>query len=176
VARCCHSCSRQGCWSPRRLNSVSVLAFALGIGIVAGLRSLTAPAAVSWAAHLGWLDLQGSPLAFMASTAAVIVFSILALVEYVGDLLPQTPRRTRPLPLVARIVMGGLCGAALCVSANQSILFGAVLGGVGGVIGAFAGYQARKRLVSGLEVKDAVIAVAEDLVALGLAYIVVSPQ
>jgi uncharacterized membrane protein len=29
------------------------------IGIIAGLRSLTAPTVVSWAAHLGWLNLSG---------------------------------------------------------------------------------------------------------------------
>ena len=30
---------------------------ALLIGVVAGLRTMTAPAAVSWAAYLGWLPL-----------------------------------------------------------------------------------------------------------------------
>ena len=33
------------------MNDPSVLLLAVAIGIVAGLRSLTAPAAVSWAAH-----------------------------------------------------------------------------------------------------------------------------
>ena len=44
--------------------SIYVLAFL--IGVVAGLRAMTAPAAVSWAARLGWLNLQGTPLAFWA--------------------------------------------------------------------------------------------------------------
>ncbi len=158
------------------MNTDSVLALAVGIGIVAGLRSLTAPAAVSWAAHLGWLDLGGSPLAFIGSTPAVVILSLLAAGEYVADLLPKTPRRTMPAPLIARIVMGGLSGAALCVSASQSLLAGAVLGGIGGVIGAFAGYEARRRLVNGLKVKDAVIAIPEDLVAIALAYFIVSPR
>ena len=68
--------------------------FAAAIGFVAGLRSLTAPAAVSWAVHLGWLNLQGSPLAFMGSTAAVAIFTFLALAELVADKLPMTPNRT----------------------------------------------------------------------------------
>ncbi len=150
-----------------------VLALAAGIGIVAGLRSLTAPAVVSWAAHLGWLNLQGSPLAFMGSTAAVAIFSLLAMTEYVGDVLPRTPKRTSPLPLIARIVMGGLSGACLCASANQSLLAGAFLGGTGGLMGAFSGYEARKRLVNGLKVKDVFIAIPEDLLAIGFAYILV---
>jgi uncharacterized membrane protein len=68
--------------------------FALGIGFAAGLRSLTPPAAVAWAAHLGWLNLNNSPLAFMGSIIAVVIFSILALVELFFDLQPQTPKRT----------------------------------------------------------------------------------
>lgn len=153
-----------------------LVAFALGIGFVAGLRALTAPAVVCWAARLGWLNLQGSPLAFMGSTAAVAVFSLAAVGEFVNDLLPKTPPRTAPAPLIARIVMGGLSGACLCASAQQSLLVGAVLGGIGGVIGAFAGYQARLRLVNALKVKDAIIAVSEDVAAVVLAYFFVSAR
>ncbi|MGZ8392071.1 MAG: DUF4126 family protein [Gemmatimonadales bacterium] len=152
---------------------MSFLPLALGIGFVAGLRSLTAPSAVSWAAHLGWLDLHGSSLAFMGSTAAVIILSVLAVAEYVADVLPQTPNRTSPGPLLARIVMGGLAGACISVSAGHSWLAGAVTGGIGGVIGAFAGYQIRRRLVSGTKVKDAVVGVSEDLLAIGLAFLFV---
>ena len=158
------------------MNITYALALALGIGIVAGLRSLTAPAVVSWAAYLGWLNLQGSPLAFMGSTAAVVIFSLLALGEYVADLLPQTPKRTTPGPLLARILTGGLSGACLCASAGQSLVAGAVLGGIGSVIGAFAGYQARTRLVRGLKVQDMLIAIPEDLVAIGLASFLVFLQ
>ena len=147
---------------------------AFGIGIVAGLRTFTAPAAVSWAAHLGWLNLQGSPFAFMGSTVAVAILSLAAIGEYVNDVLPRTSSRTKPGPLVARIFTGGLSGACLCASAHQSLIVGAVLGAAGGVIGAFAGYQARIRLVSGLKVKDIFIAIPEDLVAIAIGYCLVS--
>ncbi|WP_425993766.1 hypothetical protein [Caulobacter sp. DWR1-3-2b1] len=36
---------------------MSFYLLALLIGVVAGLRAMTAPAAISWAAHLGWLPL-----------------------------------------------------------------------------------------------------------------------
>ena len=150
-----------------------VFALAVGIGFVAGLRSMTAPAVVSWAAHLGWLNLEGSRLAPMGSTAAVAIWSILALIEYVVDQLPTTPKRTALGPLVARIVMGGLCGACLCISENQSPWVGAVLGAIGGVMGAYAGYEARKGLVKSLNVKDAFVAIPEDLVAIGLGTLIV---
>lgn len=66
------------------MNSGFALLLALGIGVVAGLRSMTAPAIVAWAAHLGWINLAGSHLAFMGSTWAVGIFTLGALAEFVA--------------------------------------------------------------------------------------------
>jgi uncharacterized membrane protein len=152
------------------LNYVFLLA--LGIGIVAGLRSLTAPAVVAWGAHLNWLNFHDSALAFMGSTTAVAIFSLLAIGELIADKLPATPKRTAPAPLIARIITGGLCGACLCAAAAKALLAGALVGGIGGVIGAFLGYNIRRRL--DLHIKDVVVAVCEDVVAVGLALFLVS--
>jgi uncharacterized membrane protein len=151
-----------------------VFVFAFGIGIVAGLRSLTAPAVVAWSAYLNWLNLHGSPLVFMGSTAAVAIFSLLAIGELIADKLPTMAKRTAPAPLIARIITGGLCGACLCAAAGKLLIVGALLGGMGGVIGAFVGYAVRKRLVNNLHIKDFVVAVCEDALAVGLALLLVS--
>lgn len=151
-----------------------IFAFALGLGFATGLRSLTPPAVVAWAAHLGWLNLGNSPLAFMGSTIALIIFSLLAVVELISDLLPQTPKRTAAAPLTARILLGGLCGACISAANNQTLIIGAVLGAVGGVIGAFAGYEIRRKLVSALNIKDIFIALLEDVVTIGLACLLVT--
>jgi uncharacterized membrane protein len=151
-----------------------VFALALGIGFVAGLRSLTAPAVVAWGAHLGWLNLHGSPLAFMGSTIALVIFSVLATGELIADKLPKIPKRTDVAPFLARIVTGGLCGACLFAAAGRLPVAGALLGGTGGAIGAFLGYELRRRLVNNLHIKDFVVAVCEDLFAIGLALFLVS--
>jgi uncharacterized membrane protein len=151
-----------------------VFAFAIGIGVVAGLRSLLAPASVAWGVRLGWLHLHDTPLGFIESNVAVAIFSLLALGELVADLLPQTPKRTDLAPLLVRMLSGGFCGACLCASANRSLAMGAALGAVGGLIGAFAGYEIRKRLVTQLKIKDLFVALSEDLIALGLAWFFVS--
>jgi uncharacterized membrane protein len=96
-----------------------VLLLAFLIGVVAGLRSLTAPALVSWAAHRSWLNLNNTPLSFMGSTVAVVIFTLLAVVELVADQLPSTPSRTAPPGLIARIVLGGLSGAGLALSGRS---------------------------------------------------------
>jgi uncharacterized membrane protein len=152
------------------------LLLAFAIGFVAGLRTMTAPAAVSWGAWLGWLNLDGSPLSFMGSGLTATIFTTLAVVEYVTDLLPSTPNRTGVGPLFVRMLMGGLAGAGLSLSSGQGFIAGAVLGGVGAVVGAFAGYEIRKRLVSRLKVKDAFVAISEDLVAIVLAYWIVTSR
>ena len=151
-----------------------VLLLAFLIGVVCGLRSLTAPAVVAWAAHLDWIHLNKTPLSFMGSTSGVAIFTLLAVVELVADPLPSTPSRTKPPGLIARIVLGALCGAAIAVSASQSIAIGALLGAAGGVVGAFVGYQARTRLVRALKVPDLVIALLEDAVAIGAGFFIVS--
>ncbi len=155
---------------------MNVFVSALCIGIVAGLRAFTAPALVSWAAHLGWIHLEGTPLAFMGSKIAVIIFTLVACVEYVTDQLPKTPARTVPQQLIARIITGGLSGACLGRLGGASLAVGACMGIIGALIGTYGGYHARKALVSGLKVKDIVIAIPEDLVAIGLAYFLVSPR
>jgi uncharacterized membrane protein len=151
------------------MNSGFVISLlALGIGMVAGLRSLTAPAVVAWAAHLGWINLQHSSLSFMGSIWAVGIFTVLALVEFVADQLPSTPARTAAVGLSARIVTGGLCGACLATAGDASPWLGALAGALGGIAGAFGGYHTRVGLVRALRVPDVAIAVPEDLLAIVL--------
>ena len=90
------------------MNTSTIFILALAIGVIAGLRAMTAPAVVSWAAHLKWLDLQHSSLAFLGSTVAVYILTAAAIVELGVDKLPQTPRRTEAVGLIARFALGGL--------------------------------------------------------------------
>jgi uncharacterized membrane protein len=149
------------------MTSATILCLACGIGVIAGLRSLTAPAVASWAARLAWINLQGTHLAFMGSLPAVWILSLLAVGELVNDKLPATPSRTAPLPLAGRIVLGALAAATLTAGAGGSAVAGAAAGIVGALAGTFGGYQARTRLVRALGVPDIVVALLEDLVAVG---------
>ena len=113
------------------MDSGFALFLAFGIGVVAGLRSMTAPAIVAWAAHLGWISLSGSHLAFMGSAWAVGIFTLGALAEFVADQLPTTAARTTAGPLAARIVMGSLTGACLGTAGGASLWLGALIGAIG---------------------------------------------
>jgi uncharacterized membrane protein len=156
------------------MNSGFALLLAFAIGVVCGLRSMTAPAVVAWAAHLGWIHLSGTPLSFMGSTWAVAIFTVGALFEFVADQLPTTPARTAAVPLFARIAMGLLTGACLGAAGGAVFWLAAFIGAIGAIAGAFGGYQARVGLVRALRVPDIAIAVPEDLVAIGLGLFLVS--
>lgn len=143
----------------------------LSIGIVAGLRAMTAPAAVSWAAHLGWLKLDGTLLAFLGYTWTPWVITALALAELVTDQLPSTPSRTVPIQFGTRIASGALSGAALGI-AGGSLVVGAILGAVGAVIGTLGGRAARGALAEKFG-SDRPAAFLEDAVAIGAALLIV---
>jgi uncharacterized membrane protein len=149
-----------------------VLMFA--IGMIAGLRALTAPAVVCWAAHLGWVNLQNSHLAWMGSTAAVAIFSILALAEIVNDKLPATGSRLAPPSLVIRSLTGAVAASALAIAASQSLLVGILLGVVGALAGSFVGYHLRHQIVAGLKIPDFPVALLEDAIAIGCGLLIVS--
>ena len=150
-----------------------ILLLAFLIGLFAGLRSLTAPAATAWAAHLGWLKLEG-PLSFIGSVPSVVVLTLLAVMELVIDKLPRAPNRTAALGLTARMVTGGVTGACVSVGGGRGALGGAALGALGGTVGCFAGYWARTRLVKALATRDLYVALIEDIVAVGGSVWVVS--
>jgi uncharacterized membrane protein len=156
------------------MNGSHVLLLAFAIGVIAGLRAITAPAVVAWAAHLSWINLHGTPLSFMGSIIAVAIFTLAAIGEIVNDKLPKTPSRLSPGGLAPRILFGGLSGAAMAVGGGQALWLGIVLGIVGSLAGAFAGYHIRKSIVQALGTKDLYIALVEDLVAIGCGLFIVS--
>ena len=144
------------------------------LGCVCGLRSLTAPAVVCWAAHFGWLRFDGTRLAFLNHPVALIAVTVLAIGELIADKLPKTPSRTAPLGLTARIVLGAASAAALAVSARSGVPLAAVAGAIGGIAGAFGGYNVRHFLVAKKHLPDFAVAIAEDLVAIVGGLVIVS--
>ncbi len=134
------------------------------LGLVAGLRSMLGPAAVSWAAHLGILHIDGTSLAFMNWPYTRFVLTALALGELIADKTPFVPSRKSPLPFIGRIVTGALTGATIGASVH-SLVGCAVLGAVGAVAGTMGGAVVRAQ-VAKMFGRDLPAAFAEDLSAL----------
>lgn len=151
---------------------MSIYLLALLIGIIAGLRTMTAPAAVAWATYLGRLDLSGTWLAFLGNVWARWILTALALVELVVDQLPSTASRRVPVQFGARILTGALSGAAVG-TAGGSWVVGLLAGVVGAVIGTLGGSAFRARLAAAFG-SDRPAAFIEDAVAIGGALLIVA--
>ena len=149
-----------------------IIALCFLIGVIAGLRAMTAPAAVAWAAYGGWLPLAGTPLAFLGHVAAPWVFTALAVGELISDQLPTTPSRKVPIQFGTRIVAGALAGAAMGTPAGMLVV-GAVAGAIGAIAGTLGGAAARGKLAEAFG-RDLPAALLEDAVAIGGAFLIVS--
>jgi uncharacterized membrane protein len=147
---------------------IALLAFL--IGVVAGLRAFMAPAATSWAARGGALDLEQSRWAFMGYRFTPWIFTILAVVELVTDQLPSTPSRKVPPQFAARLVLGALCGSTIGSSGGMW-LFGALLGLAGTVVGTLGGAAMRARMATAFG-SDRPAALIEDAIAIVAALVI----
>jgi len=149
-----------------------VYVLALLIGVVAGLRTMMAPAVVSWAAYLGRIDLSQSSLAFLGYRWTPWILTLLAIVELVTDQLPSTPSRKVPMQFGARIVTGAISGAALALAVSGNLFVGLIAGAIGAVIGTLGGAAMRQRLAAAFG-RDRPAAIIEDVVAIVGALLIV---
>src|SRR3984885_13769985 len=117
---------------PLRANfdSMTAYVFAFLIGVIAGMRSMTAPAVVSWAVRLGWLHVENTWLAFLGYAATPYIISVLAIGELITDQLPKTPSRKSPPGFIARILTGALSGAAIGATSASWVV--GLVAGIGG--------------------------------------------
>jgi uncharacterized membrane protein len=136
------------------------------LGLVTGMRTFTPMAVLCWFAYEGHLSVDGTWAAWTAKLVTAIVFTVLALGEYVGDKLPKTPNRTAPGPLIARLAFGGLIGAIVADGLNGSGIEGVILGMVGVAVGAFGSFLVRRDLVRRFGCADWPVALVEDVSAI----------
>lgn len=125
---------------------------ALGLGAICGLRTMMGPALIADAAPPG----------------LKLILRLMALGELIVDKLPKTPNRIAPGPLAGRAFSGAVVGYFVCRETKVAPWLGAILGGCAAVGGAYGGYYGRKALVERLRLPDAVVAVAEDALAVGI--------
>jgi uncharacterized membrane protein len=147
---------------------LDALAGAAGIGAVAGLRSMLAPALLSQAARTGSIELTDGPVAFLGTQQAADIVTGVALAELVADKLPSTPNRIAPFPLAARAVSGAIVGAAVCSARKKDPGPGALVGALAAIGAAFIGFALRRALTRHARSAGLVIALAEDAVAVAI--------
>ena len=139
------------------------LSLAFLLGACAGPRTSAPLAIASWAARLGWIDVKGSPLAFLASPRAVSMTTPMALGELVVDKLPSTPSRTQAVGVAARVASGAVSGAALAGGRSARA---ALAGAAGALVATYVGHSLRTQTARAFG-RDVPVAAVEDLLAFG---------
>lgn len=112
------------------------------LGIVTGMRGMTAIAALCWAVWLGLIPEYGWGT-WIAHLVLVILFTVCALGEYVVDTLPKTPRRTALGPALVRVLIAAVVGALLAKAIDEPLAGGIILGTLGAILGAWGGFFVR---------------------------------
>ena len=135
------------------------------LGFATGLRTMTPIAVLCWFAYLHHLPVRQTWAFWCAHLVTAIVFSVLAVGEWIGDKLPNTPNRIALFPYMARICFGGLVGAVAATGLHGSAVEGVLLGVVGALAGTFIGFRLRTGLVAHIGLPDLPLALAEDLIA-----------
>jgi uncharacterized membrane protein len=136
------------------------------LGIATGMRTLTPMAMLCWVMWFGLLGV--SRLNFWtANIFSVIIFTLLALGEYYGDTLPNTPGRLSPLPLLSRLVLGAGVGVLIFSGFGEPLVGGALFGAAGALIGAYGGHALRSRLAA-IVGSDLPVALGETVLTLAI--------
>ena len=155
--------------------SGQVLERALGLGVVAGIRSMSAPALLSRAASRGGIEgIEGTPFAFLASPRAARILTVLAIGEALADKLPFSPDRISPPGLVGRIASGGLVGAALFAAAQRRTALGAGLGLLASAAASYPSYYLRVKTQERLGLPNWAVGLVEDALAEGTGLLALS--
>ena len=151
---------------------MTVIVLALLIGVVAGLRAMTAPAAAAFGARFGAFVVAGTPMAFMGYAWTAWILGAAAVSELITDQLPSTPSRKVPVQFTARVISGALSGATL-TAPSGSVVSGLIAGIIGAIIGTLGGAAFRSRLATAFG-KDRPAAIIEDVVAIVAAIAIVT--
>ena len=147
--------------------SKKIIAKAIGLGAIAGMRATVAPTVLSYFLNKHPSKaLAKSGLSFLQSPVTGVITKVLTAGEFLGDQIPNGPNRIIFPQVAARVASGALAGAGLFRSNRAGIAKGLVLGGASALAVTFGSYYLRKYVDKKLHAKDSVVGGLEDLLSL----------
>ncbi|HYP26460.1 MAG TPA: DUF4126 domain-containing protein [Blastocatellia bacterium] len=150
-----------------RSNGTKTILKAIGLGVIAGMRSMSAPALVSNHVAGGRFGaISETPFKVMGYQKTASLLKGLALGEMIADKLPVIPARVSAAPLIARVVSGAVCGGAICAAGGERVELGAVAGGLAAVAGAYGFYHLRRAVGEESGLPDALLGLTEDAIVI----------
>ena len=138
------------------------------MGIVAGSRSMTPLAAVSLLARRRRLRGRRPFATLLARPWVAAGATALAVAEFLGDKMRSAPNRTVPPGMAARLMTGGIAGAALADDRKS----GAVAGAAAAVASSYLTLAVRERFIDRYGQRPT--GIVEDALVVALALWIVS--
>ncbi len=146
--------------------SIETIGQAAGLGAIAGMRSMAAPALLGGIAALQSTEspLVNTSFKAMCSPPGAALLGALAVGELIMDKMPGTMDRISPPALVGRAGAGALVGAAVFSCAKQKSWLGALIGAASAVGAAYGTFYLRKYATETLNVPNAIAGAVEDAI------------
>ena len=140
---------------------------ALGLGAVAGIRSMTPPALLSRAASRGGVrGIEATPFGFLASPRVATLLTVLAVGEISADKLPFSPDRVSLPGLAGRLATGALVGAALFAANGRKGTSGGAVGAVSSLATSYLSFYLRTGIQQRFGLPNPAGGILEDAIAL----------
>jgi uncharacterized membrane protein len=146
------------------------LGSSFAVGLLAGLRSMSAPALASRITHTGGA-LSGPSRGFIRRGNAPLVLALIAAGELFADKLPLMPSRKKAPSFAWRVASGALSAGAMSESRGDLPL-SLLAGGLGAAAGTLGGSALRSKLADAFG-HDLPAALVEDALVIGIAALVV---
>jgi uncharacterized membrane protein/uncharacterized protein (UPF0548 family) len=140
----------------------------VGFGVLAGMRSFSAPALLSHQLSREPVEAPEGRAQVLASRRTARALTVLALGELLADKTPWVPARLWPPALVGRALSGALTGAAVAAPHRPLSAGRALLGALAAVAASFTFYALRQSATRRLGLPNAVAGLIEDAVAVAL--------
>jgi uncharacterized membrane protein len=136
---------------------------AAALGAVAGLRSMAAPALLTFelSEHSGPHD-RSTVEKLLTSQGISRVLAMFAGGEMVADKSEEIPNRTDPLPLITRALIGSLSAAAFAAHKRHAVALPAAIGAASAIASTYASFHLRRIAGERLNVPDRVLGLVED--------------
>lgn len=157
--------------------SKRALVRALGLGALAGMRSLAAPAILSrqasrahapGAAWSNGLDFDRTGFQWLGRPFYSVVLGLLATGEASGGKVKGAPRRASPISLLVRATSGALVGGAIFAGEEEPPALGAIFGAGAAITMTFVAYIIRKKIAQDGRVSDKALGLGEDILVAAL--------
>ncbi|HYO53236.1 DUF1990 family protein [Archangium sp.] len=140
----------------------------VGFGVLAGMRTLSAPAFLSHQLSRAPVDAPKGRAHALASRRTSRMLAVLAASELVADKTPWIPARISPPALVGRALSGALTGAAAAAPHRRLSTGRALLGAAAAVASSFAFYKLRQLATRRLGIPNVVAGLMEDALVAAL--------